>query len=234
MDLRELQRPLKQRYRAEPATALITLRASSSQQDSPLSCAVDIGRAVYEAQAHSGVGGPGPFRGRKRSLYEGGIRTPFLARLPGVVPAGRVDDESILSGADLLPTVCKLAGVSLPADYVGDGEDRSGVLRGERSPRARPLYWEWRFGIAGPVLNRSPRLAVRDGRWKLLLNPDRSRVELYDIPADPSELNNLAASHPELVDRLARAAIGWQATLPKGPVDPSAGKNDYPWPRERP
>jgi arylsulfatase A-like enzyme len=182
---------------------------------------------------HSGVGSPGPFRGRKRSLYEGGIRTPFLARLPGLVPAGKVDDASVLSGADLLPTVCKLAGVPLPADYAGDGEDRSGVLRGERSPRARPLYWEWRFAIAGPVLNKSPRLAVRDGRWKLLLNPDRSRVELYDIPADPSELNNLAAAHPEVVDRLAKAAIGWQETLPKGPVDPSAGKNDYPWPRDK-
>jgi uncharacterized OsmC-like protein len=59
MDLRELQRPLKQRYRAEPARALLTLRASASGQDSPMACSVDIGRAVYEAQAHSGVGGPG-------------------------------------------------------------------------------------------------------------------------------------------------------------------------------
>ncbi|HEX2119101.1 MAG TPA: OsmC family protein [Acidimicrobiales bacterium] len=59
MDLRELQRPLKQRYRAEPASALLTLRASASQQDSPMACSVDIGRAIYEAQAHSGVGGPG-------------------------------------------------------------------------------------------------------------------------------------------------------------------------------
>jgi uncharacterized OsmC-like protein len=59
MNLRDLQRPLKQRYRADPATALLTLRASASQQDSPMACSVDIGRAIYEAQAHSGVGGPG-------------------------------------------------------------------------------------------------------------------------------------------------------------------------------
>ncbi|MGH9263074.1 MAG: OsmC family protein [Acidimicrobiales bacterium] len=59
MDLRELQRPLKQRYRAEPASALLTLRASASQQDSPMACSVDIGRAVYQAQAHAGVGGAG-------------------------------------------------------------------------------------------------------------------------------------------------------------------------------
>ena len=59
MDLRELQRPLKQQYRSDPATALLTLRASASQQDSPMACSVDLGRAIYQAQAHSGVGGPG-------------------------------------------------------------------------------------------------------------------------------------------------------------------------------
>jgi uncharacterized OsmC-like protein len=59
MDLRELQRPLKQGYRDDPATALLTLEATASQQDGPVSCSVDIGRAVYAAQAHAGVGGPG-------------------------------------------------------------------------------------------------------------------------------------------------------------------------------
>ena len=59
MDLRELQRPLKQAYRADPSTALLTLRATASEQDSPMACSVDIGRAVYEAQAHAGVGGAG-------------------------------------------------------------------------------------------------------------------------------------------------------------------------------
>jgi uncharacterized OsmC-like protein len=59
MDLRELQRPLKERYRADPSTALFTLRARGSQVDAPITCSVDIGRAVYEAQAHHGVGGAG-------------------------------------------------------------------------------------------------------------------------------------------------------------------------------
>lgn len=59
MDLRELQRPLKQSYREDPTAALLTLRATASEQDSPMACSVDIGRAVYEAQAHAGVGGPG-------------------------------------------------------------------------------------------------------------------------------------------------------------------------------
>ena len=59
MDLRELQRPLKQQYRVEPASAVITLRASASPEDSPMACSVDVGRALYAAQAHTGVGGPG-------------------------------------------------------------------------------------------------------------------------------------------------------------------------------
>jgi arylsulfatase A-like enzyme len=73
-------------------------------------------------------------------------------------------------------------------------------------------------------------LAIREGDWKLLLNPDRSRVELYDLPRDPTQLANTAKDHPEIVERLARKALAWQATLPKGPVEPAAGKANYPWP----
>jgi uncharacterized OsmC-like protein len=59
MDLRALQRPLKERYRADPESSRITLRAGGEQTDAPIACDVDIGRAVYRAEAHSGVGGPG-------------------------------------------------------------------------------------------------------------------------------------------------------------------------------
>jgi N-acetylgalactosamine-6-sulfatase len=79
-------------------------------------------------------------------------------------------------------------------------------------------------------MHKSPMLAIRDGRWKLLLNPDRSRLELYDIPADPMELHNLAGEQAEVVERLASRALAWQATLPPGPVSPEAGSNAYPWP----
>jgi uncharacterized OsmC-like protein len=59
VDLRTLQRPLKERYREEPGAAMITLRARGAEGDQPIACSVDLGRAVYEAQAHSGVGGAG-------------------------------------------------------------------------------------------------------------------------------------------------------------------------------
>ena len=93
--------------------------------------------------------------------------------------------------------------------------------------------WEWRFRIFNHPWNRSPILAIREGQWKLLLNPDRSRVELYDIPADASEQNNLAGQHPDLVARLSDQALAWQRTLPPGPIEPVAGRNDYPWPKEK-
>jgi uncharacterized OsmC-like protein len=59
MDLRALQKPLKDRYRNDPSASRITLKAHSNQTATPITCAVDIGRAIYQAEAHSGVGGPG-------------------------------------------------------------------------------------------------------------------------------------------------------------------------------
>src|SRR5688572_8728076 len=59
MDLRALQRPLKEQYRADPTTSRITLQARGTQTDAPISCSVDLGRAIYDAQAHAGVGGAG-------------------------------------------------------------------------------------------------------------------------------------------------------------------------------
>ena len=59
MDIKSLQKPLKEKYRADPSASKITLRASGSQSAAPVACSVDIGRAIYDAQAHTGVGGPG-------------------------------------------------------------------------------------------------------------------------------------------------------------------------------
>ena len=182
--------------------------------------------------SHSGVGSAGPFRGRKRSLYEGGIRMPGIVRWPGHVPAGRIDDTSVVCAADFLPTVCKITEIE-PPDLAGlDGENVSDILMGQSRPRAKPILWEWRFNVLGDVVNRSPILAIREGDWKLLVNPDGSRKELYDIPRDRMQVNNLADRHPEIVAALADKVLAWQKTLPPGPMDPGAGKNDYPWPGE--
>src|SRR5437667_2598362 len=108
---------------------------------------------------HSGVGSAGPFRGRKRSLYEGGIRVLGIIRWPGKVPAGKIDDTSVVAGVDWLPSVCKLAGIEIPAGHKLDGEDASDVFLGAPRARVTPLMWEWRFAIAGEPFHHSPMLA---------------------------------------------------------------------------
>ncbi len=187
---------------------------------------ITIGNAV-----HSGIGSAGPLRGRKRSLYEGGVRGPFIVRWPGRAPAGKVDNSSVVAGCDFLPSFCALAGVKLPADLQLDGQDMSEVFRGQPSKRTTPLMWEWRFQVFNHVWNRSPMLSIREGDYKLLMNPDRSRMELYDIPRDPSEQTNLAEKQPQIVEQMAAKVLAWQKTLPPGPMDPGAGSNAYPWPK---
>ena len=180
---------------------------------------------------HSGVGSSGPFRGRKRSLYEGGVRTPFVVRWPnGGSPGGQIDNATPLSAVDLLPTFCALAGADIPANTNLSGQDMSSAFRGNSAIRTTPLMWEWRFNIAGHCLHKSPILSIREGEWKLMLNPDRSRVELYNIPDDPMELTNHALTQENLVNQMSQQVLEWQNTLPEGPLDPNAGSNAYPWP----
>jgi N-acetylgalactosamine-6-sulfatase len=186
--------------------------------------------------AWSGIGSTGPLRGRKRSLYEGGIRLPFIVRWNGNIPSGQVNNRSVISGADLLPTLTSLAGVELPNEVKKTlrGENITDALKGNKQfTRSKPLFWEWRFRIANHLWNRSPILAIRESQWKLLLNPDRSRIELYDIPNDPSEQNNVAEKYPDIVTKLSEKVLTWQKTLPEGPYEPASGKNDYPFPTEK-
>lgn len=198
---------------------LILLSSDNGPED------IHIGNA-----GHSGIGSAGPFRGRKRSLYEGGIRVPGIVRMPGSVPANRVDETSVLAGVDWLPTLCKVAGVALPEGHDLDGEAQDDVLFGESRPRTTPLFWEWRFRIAGEPFHHSPELAVRDGDWKLYRNPDGSRTELYDLRSDLTQLNNVAEKHPEVVNRLSEKLLAWAKGLPEGPRDPGAGKVNSPLP----
>lgn len=183
---------------------------------------------------HSGIGSAGPFRGRKRSLYEGGIRVPGIVRWPGRVPSARIENTAVVSGVDLLPTLCRLAGAQVPASHALDGEDCSDVLLGASRERTRPLFWEWRFRIFGEPFHHSPQLAVRDGPWKFLMNPDGSRKELYDMRADHTQLDNVAEHHPDIVARLSRAALDWKRTIPDGPLDPGAGRMNYRMPGQAP
>lgn len=194
---------------------------------------IDIRSAQWSA-----AGSAGPLRARKRSIYDGGVRVPWIMAWPGRLPAGAVNNTTAINAVDLFPSFAALAGTApspeaarhfSPSGY--GGENLSSTLLGHQSARrTKPMFWEWREEVVNHPWNRSPILAVRDGDWKLLLNPDRSRVELYDVVKDPGESDNLSRDYPEVAERLAKLALAWHSILPPGRVDPRAGRNDYPWP----
>jgi len=166
-------------------------------------------------------------RGMKWSLYEGGIRTPLVVRWPAAIPAGRVDDSTLIGAVDFFPTLCALASVPVPKGVAFDGEDMSAAFRGGTRARSRALFWEYGrrpppdgadapspFPYPSEPGSRSPNVAVRDGRWKLLVNADGSRLELYDMEADPGESKNLAEAEVAVARRLRESALGWRKSLP--------------------
>ena len=160
----------------------------------------------------------GGLRGMKWSLYEGGIREPLLVRWPGHIPAGQTDTGSVLASMDLFPTLCALAGVTMPKDAKVDGIDASAAWLGAPLRRGQPLFWE--YGRKSDYLfprepgARSPNLAIRDGDWKLLVNADGAGAELYDLAADPNEARNLAGEKPDEAKRLRDVVLKWRQTLP--------------------
>lgn len=160
-------------------------------------------------------------RGTKLSLYEGGIRMPFIVRWPDRIPAGSVDSVSILSALDIFPTVAQLVGADLRRQENLDGEDRSTVWLHGPEERARPLVWE--YGRNNDYFsfpkgrNRSPAMALRDGQWKFLMNQDGSSIELYDLSKDASEDHNRASEQSELVETFKDALLDWWGSLPPFP-----------------
>jgi N-acetylgalactosamine-6-sulfatase len=157
------------------------------------------------------VGTTEGLRGRKRSLYEGGVRVPFMVRWPGKVPVGKINETIEITAVDLLPTFCAVAGVKLPEGYMPDGENMLRAFLGEPAVRTKPIFWEWQGTHAG---DNWPCLGVRQAQWKLLMSDDKSRVELYDIPADRLESKNLATQRPEVVKELVAMVETWKAELP--------------------
>ena len=142
-------------------------------------------------------GSTGGLRGYKQDLYEGGIRTPFLARWPGHVKAGSTSDHM---GAfwDMMPTFCELVGTTPPTDI--DGLSILPTLLSQPGQRQHDhLYWEYHSGGSAQ--------AVRFGDWKAIRNgvkkaPD-STPELYNLKTDPAEKTNVAAEHPDLAAKAA-------------------------------
>ena len=151
-------------------------------------------------------GSAGGLRGHKASLFEGGIRMPAWLSWPGHIPAGRIS-TGVGAAMDILPTFLGIAGGTVPGNLNLDGRDILPMAMGEKhSPHDR-VFWAY-----------SGQRAVRQGRWKLTLDPkldfDRKADEevfLADLGTDPEESVNLAEQQPELVRQLTEAIEAWEA-----------------------
>jgi uncharacterized sulfatase len=171
-----------------------------------------------------GAGSAGPLRGVKGTLYEGGIRSPLIVWGPGLIPVekrGTREGDCVLGSIDLVPSLLKISGVVPPAATSFDGVDVADCLLGksDESP-SRPLFWRRPPDRPGPPNARLPDLAVREGPWKLLIQYDGSRPQLYDLAKDPGETTNLASGHPQIATRLKQALLAWNAGLPQDAGQP--------------
>ena len=137
----------------------------------------------------------GPFKGYKRDLYEGGIREPMIVRWPGKIKPGETTDH-ISAFWDVMPTALQLAGVQIPSGI--DGISFLPTLIGGKQAQHEYLYWEF-YELGG-------RTALRMGKWKAVRYNvtaiPKSSTELYDLLNDPGETENLAASHPDIVQKM--------------------------------
>lgn len=141
----------------------------------------------------------GGLRGKKGDLYEGGIRVPFIARWPDRIAAGGVAND-IIAFWDFLPTAAELAGTPVPRNL--DGRSFRSVLMGSSarqgtSVRTDPLYWE-------SPKSRGVVQASRLGSWKAIRTAGKPGVELYNLAQDRGETQNMAASHPAIVDQMEK------------------------------
>lgn len=163
------------------------------------------------------VGETAELKGRKRSLFSGGIRVPLIVRWPGVIPAGKTDNVSVLTAVDLLPTFLEVARGTLPVGYLPDGESVLSAFKGGQFSRTHPIFWEWKGGDKQDFT--WPTLGVHDGKWKLLHGTENQLVELYDLKTDWAETKNVAAENPDVVKRLSAQLQAWKSELPRSPSE---------------
>ena len=132
----------------------------------------------------------GALRGYKRDMYEGGIRTPAIARWPGHIKPGAVSDQ-VWAFWDVLPTLSELTGQRVPPGL--DGVSVLPALLDGKTVEHPPLYWEFH--------ERGFDQAARIGDWKAVRHGLKKPIELYDLKSDPGETTDVAAKHPDVVRR---------------------------------
>lgn len=164
-----------------------------------------------------GAGSAGTFRSSKGSLYEGGIREPLIVWFGSNIDRdkrGSVDTKSVIVGMDMPVSFAALAGARAKESL--DGIDVSNALMGRpQSERKQAIMWlrpPDRKMVEDKV---QPDLAIREGKFKLVVNVDGSGVELYDLSEDEEESKNVSSSHSEVVKRLSKKVLSWYDSMPR-------------------
>ncbi len=157
-----------------------------------------------------------PLRAGKGWLYEGGIREPMLVKWPGVVKAGSVCDEPVVS-TDFYPTMLEMAGLPLKPKQHVDGVSLAGLLKGTGPLARKAIYWHYpHYHGSG---NR-PSGAIRAGDYKLIEWYEDGKVELYNLKDDLEERHDLATTMPQKVAELRQILHTWRgqvgAKMPEG------------------
>jgi arylsulfatase A len=148
--------------------------------------------------AYRSFGSPGPLRGMKLHMYEGGIRVPGIIRWPGKAKAGTICGEPV-NGTDILPTLCAMAGARVPSERPIDGASILPIFKDKRIKRKVPLYWRYDRALSRPLT-----VAMREGDWKILADNKMTKFELYNVRKDIAEEHNLAASEPERLAKMKK------------------------------
>lgn len=164
---------------------------------------------------HFSVGETAGLDGQKHSIFAGGVRVPFLVRWPGVVPVGRVDSTTALSSVDILPTFADLAGVTLPENYRPDGESIVKALKGESFKRDKIIYWQWKSAQNRPYFWANA--GIQEDNWRLLINRELGKQELYNIGSDWGEKIDVIESNIEKAEELLLKLDKWEKSLPAHP-----------------
>ncbi|MBO0991526.1 sulfatase-like hydrolase/transferase [Bacillus sp. SD088] len=152
-------------------------------------------------------GSAGIFRGHKGSLFDGGTREPAILSCPSLIPGGQVSDE-IGVMMDILPTFMSFADISFENEAIDGDSIVEMITKNGKSPHDQ-VFWEY-----------NDQLAVRQGKWKLVLNGKldfdkaiEDTVHLSNLEEDPSERTNLAAQHPELVEQMTTDLHEWYESV---------------------
>lgn len=147
-------------------------------------------------------GSAGPFRGRKRSLYEGGVRVPGLVEWPSKIKPSETDFPAVTS--DYLPTIIDLVGATIADDRPIDGISLRSVFDGQQDSRPKPIGFQ-----------SKGQMALSANRYKLFRKSNKSNWELYDLLEDREESKDVAEENPEIVESMSRYLIAWQKSCAK-------------------